>query len=152
MKRLFSLILFSVLSFALQGAVHAAENSTTEQAQAMVKKAIAYYKANGKEKTFAAVNDPAGPFNERDLYVVVYDLTGTVVAHGANKKLIGKNIIDLKDTDGVMIMKEQLAAGKGKNGGWVNYKWPHPLTKEMTQKSMYNEIVDDVMFACGVYK
>lgn len=152
MKKLFSLILFAFLSLALQGFTHAAENSSSDQAKAMVKKVIAYYKANGKDKTFEAVNDTAGPFNERDLYVVAYDLTGTVVAHGANKKLIGKNIIDLKDSDGVMIMKEQLLAAKGKNAGWVNYKWPHPLTKEMTQKSMYNEIVDDVMFASGVYK
>ncbi|MFZ6744566.1 cache domain-containing protein [Undibacterium sp. JH2W] len=152
MKKFFSLILFAFFSLSQPALLLAAENSSTDQAKAMVKKAIAYYKINGKEKTFEAANDAAGPFNERDLYVVAYDLTGTVVAHGANKKLIGKNIIDLKDSDGVMIMKEQLAAAKGKNAGWVNYKWPHPLTKEMTQKSMYNEIVDDVMFACGVYK
>ncbi|MFZ6874618.1 cache domain-containing protein [Undibacterium sp. Di27W] len=152
MKKFFSLILFAIFSLSQPALLLAAENSSTDQAKAMVKKAIAYYKTNGKEKTLEAVNDAAGPFNERDLYVVAYDLTGTVVAHGANKKLIGKNIIDLKDSDGVMIMKEQLAAAKGKNAGWVNYKWPHPLTKEMTQKSMYNEIVDDVMFACGVYK
>jgi len=152
MKKFFSLILFAIFSLSQPALLLAAENSSTDQAKAMVKKAIAFYKANGKEKTFEAVNDTAGPFNERDLYVVAYDLTGTVVAHGANKKLIGKNIIDLKDSDGVMIMKEQLAAAKGKNAGWVNYKWPHPLTKEMTAKSMYNEIVDDVMFASGVYK
>lgn len=133
-------------------AVAQTQNSSREQAQAMVKKAIGFYKANGKEKVIAEVNNTNGQFTERDLYVVMYDLTGTVIAHGANVRLVGKNIIDLKDVDGVMIMKEQLAAGKGKNSGWVNYKWPHPVTKELTPKAMYNEIVDDVMFASGVYK
>ncbi|MCH8618701.1 cache domain-containing protein [Undibacterium sp. TS12] len=151
MRKLFSFVFFAILAISLPA--HAAtENSTPEQAQAMVKKAIAYYKTNGKEKALAAVNDTAGPFNERDLYVVAYDLNGSVLAHGANKKLVGKNIIDMQDVDGVMVMKEQLLAGKGKNGGWVNYKWPHPITKNLTPKSMYNEVVDDIMFACGVYK
>ena len=151
MKKMFSLIFFAMLAYSL-ASFAATENSTPEQAQAMVKKAIAYYKVNGKEKTFTAVNDTAGPFNEKDLYVVMYDLNGVVLAHGANKKLVGKNIMDMQDVDGVMVMKEQLLAGKGKNGGWVNYKWPHPITKNLTAKSMYNEVIDDVMFACGVYK
>ncbi|MBI3231333.1 MAG: cache domain-containing protein [Burkholderiales bacterium] len=130
----------------------AAEESTPEQAKAMVKKAIAYYSANGREKTMAMVNDTNGMFNERDLYIVMYDLTGTVIAHGANKKLVGKNIIELRDVNGVLIMQEHLAAAKGKNDGWVNYKWPHPKKNELGNKSMYNEIVDDVMFACGIYR
>ncbi|WP_338844775.1 cache domain-containing protein [Massilia sp. W12] len=150
MKWFWQLLL--VLGLSGLASAMAQQNSTPEQAQAMVKKAIAFYQAHGREKTIAAVSDPAGPFNERDLYVVMYDLKGTVISHGANKKLIGKNIIDLKDADGVMIVKEQLAAGQGKNGGWVNYRWPHPVSKEMGKKSMYNEIVEDVMFACGIYR
>ncbi len=149
MKACLQLLLAALLCLCLPS--FGADNSSAGQAQAMVKKAVQFYKTNGREQAVAAVNDPQGPFVERDLYVVMYDLSGTVIAHGANRKLVGKNIIDLKDADGVKIMQEQLAAGRGKNGGWVDYRWPHPVTKEMAKKSMYNEIVDDVMFACGIY-
>ena len=44
-----------------------------------------------------------GKFTDRDLYLVVYGLDGVVHAHGANEKMIGKNLIDLKDVDGTVL-------------------------------------------------
>ena len=73
---------------------------------AMVKKAVAAIKADGKEKTFSAIDDPNGPYRDRDLYVVVYDLSGKCLAHGANPKQIGKDLLELRDPDGTLLSPE----------------------------------------------
>ena len=38
----------------------------------------------------------AGRFVDRDLYVVVHQLDGKALAHGANEKLVGTNMIDVE--------------------------------------------------------
>ncbi|MBO0759196.1 MAG: histidine kinase, partial [Bradyrhizobiaceae bacterium] len=62
----------------------AAEFGTKEEAQALVKKAIAFIKEQGPEKAYAEFTDRGGKFVDRDLYVVVYRLDGKVLAHGGN--------------------------------------------------------------------
>ena len=82
------------------GAAGAADKATKEEAVAMVKKGIAFIKANGKDKGYAEITSKTSQFKDRDLYLVVYGLDGTVHAHGANEKMVGRNLIDLKDIDG----------------------------------------------------
>src|SRR5882757_7350810 len=89
-----------VLGFGLQAAAQDKSKGTAAEATAMVQKAIAHIKKVGREKAFADFNNKSGAFTDRDLYVVVYDMTGKVLAHGANEKMIGKDVIDLRDNDG----------------------------------------------------
>ena len=65
----------------------AAEFGTPAEAEAMVKKAVAEIKANGKDKAFAEFNNPKGKFTDRDLYITVYDMNGKCLSHGANPKM-----------------------------------------------------------------
>ncbi len=132
----------------------AADKGTADEAVALVKKAAAYLKANGKDKAYAEFSNPTGQFVSKDLYVFVYGLNdGVNLAHGANAKLIGKNLIDLKDANGVYIVKEFLKTANSKTGtGWVDYQWPNPVTKTMEAKSTYVEKAGDVMIGCGIYK
>lgn len=150
-RRLLLLTLGSALLLA-QTTLHAAERGTADEAMAMAKKAIAYLKANGKEKTFAEINDTRGQFTDRDLYVVVYDLNGKNLAHGLNPRMIGKDLIDIRDGDGKYYMRERLEIIKTKGKGWQDYKFLDPLTKKIEPKSMYIEQVDDVIIGCGIYK
>ena len=71
----------------------AATGATKDEAVAMVKNAVAAIKAKGPDKAYAEISDPAGPFVDRDLYIVVYGLDGMVLAHGADAKRIGTNQI-----------------------------------------------------------
>jgi cytochrome c len=130
----------------------AAERGTPEEAMAMAKKAIAFIKANGKDKAFAEINDAHGQFTDRDLYVVVYDLNGKNLAHGQNPRMIGKDLIDIRDGDGKYYMRERVEIIKTKGKGWQDYKFLDPLTKKIEPKSMYIEKVDDLIVGCGVYK
>ncbi|AKJ30575.1 cache domain-containing protein [Caldimonas brevitalea] len=129
------------------------EKGSADEAMAMTKKAVAFYKANGAEKAFAEFNKPDGQFRDRDLYIFVYDKAGTVLSIGSNPKLIGKNLIDMKDVDGKPIIKGFVDLAFGPAGkGWVDYKWPNPVSKAVEPKSSYIERAGDVLIGCGIYK
>jgi cytochrome c len=130
----------------------AAEHATREEAMAMVKKGVAFWKANGDEKTFAAITDKKGPFTDRDLYLVVYGLDGTVHAHGANEKMVGRNLIDLKDVDGKAFVRERVELGQKQPTFWQDYKFTDPVSKKVEPKQMYCERVDQSVLCGGVYK
>jgi cytochrome c len=127
-------------------------NATAAEATAMVKKGVAFIKASGKEKGFAEISNKAGQFNDRDLYLVVYGLDGVVHAHGANEKMIGKNLIDLKDVDGKAFVKERVELAQSKGTFWQDYKFTNPVTKKIEPKSMYCEKLNDAVVCGGIYK
>ncbi|MBC7378039.1 MAG: cache domain-containing protein [Burkholderiaceae bacterium] len=152
LKSLIKLLVGTVI-LAAAGFTSAGERGTADEATALLKKATAYLKANGRDKAFAEFNNPTGAFKDRDLYVMVYDKTGTNLAHGANAKLIGKNLVELKDADGKLIVKSFVdVAFSGAGKGWVDYKWPNPVSKAVEQKSTYIERYEDVMVGVGIYK
>ncbi len=105
------------------------KRGTAAEAEAMVKKATTYIKAHGREKAFTEISNPKGQFVDRDLYVVVYDMNGVVLAHGFNQKMVGKNMIDLKDPDGKAFVKERVELAKTKNKFWQQYRFTNPVTK-----------------------
>lgn len=131
----------------------AGEKGTADQAISMVKKAVALVKSEGREKAFAAIADPANEtFHQHDLYIYVYDLNGFSLSHGNNPKMIGKQLIGLKDNDGKAMIREMITLAKTKGKGWVDYKWPNPMTKEVEAKSGYVERIDDMFIGSGIYK
>jgi signal transduction histidine kinase len=142
------------ISLSLAAApVLAADRGTANEAVAMVKKAVALAKSQGKEKMMAAISDPANKdFHDRDLYIYVYDLNGVALAHGNNPKLVGKPLIGMKDGEGKAMIKEMVDLAKSKGSGWVDFKWPNPVTKAVEQKSGYIEKVDDYLIGSGIYK
>jgi cytochrome c len=137
---------------ASAGSSFAAEHGSKDEAVTMVHKVINYIKANGKDKAIAEVNMPKGQFIDRDLYVTIGDAAGIVFAHGANPKLVGKNLGEVKDMDGKAFVKEGSEILKTKNSGWVDYKWPNPVSKQIENKSMYFEKFGDLVINVGVYR
>jgi signal transduction histidine kinase len=137
----------------LAAPVYAADKGSANEAVAMVKKAVALIKSDGKEKAFAAFSDPANKdFHDRDLYIYVYDLNGVAVAHGVNPKLVGKNLLDMKDNEGKPMIQEMVKVAKEKGNGWVDFKWPNPVTKAVESKSGYVERAGDLLVGSGIYK
>ena len=152
--RFFSMTLVAgcALTAAFSLNVQAQTKATAAEATAMVKKGVAYIKANGKEKGQAEISNKKGQFVDRDLYLVIYALDGTVRAHGANEKMIGKNLIDLKDIDGKEFVRERVELAKTKNSFWQDYKFTNPVDKKIEPKSMYCEKLDDAVVCGGIYK
>ncbi|MDP3841119.1 MAG: methyl-accepting chemotaxis protein [Oxalobacteraceae bacterium] len=122
------------------------------EAEQMVKRAVAYIRTNGKDKAFSEFSKPAAQFKDRDLYINVIDLHGNTKAHGENPKLIGRNLIDLKDADGKYFIKSFVQIAKNAGRGWVDYRWINPVTTVIESKSTYIEKLDDLVVGCGIYK
>lgn len=138
---------------AVAAASHAADGgATAEQAVAMVQKGVAFIKANGSDKGYAEISSKTGQFRFEDLYLVVYGLDGVVHAHGANPKMIGKDLIDLKDVDGKAFVRERVELGKAKPSFWQEYKFTNPENKKIEPKVMYCERLDATLVCGGIYK
>ncbi|MHB8772494.1 MAG: cache domain-containing protein [Syntrophales bacterium] len=152
MKRIITVICLAVFMMAVNHAAVAAEFGTPAEAEAMVKKGIAEFRAAGKDKAFAEINNTKGKFIDRDLYIFVYDIKGKCVAHGFNQKMIGKDLIEMKDPDGKFYVKERIEIAKTKGKGWQDYKFTNPLSKKIENKTAYIERVDDFIFGSGAYK
>ena len=71
MKRVLAgiIIVLLVITFA-----YAQDRGTASEAKALLDKAVAYYKANGQEKAFAAFNDPNGGFIKGERFVGLGDV------------------------------------------------------------------------------
>lgn len=150
-KMIKSVCLGAVL--ALCGTAAMAQGATKDEAVAMVKKGLAHVKSSGVEAAYAEFSDKGNAtWRDRDLYLVVYGLDGTVHAHGANTKMIGKNLIDLKDIDGKLFIKERVELAQAKPNFWQDYKFTNPTTKKIEPKTMYCERLNQTVVCGGVYK
>jgi hypothetical protein len=117
----------------------------------MVKKTIAFYKKQGREKTLRELNNPRGPFVLGSLYSFAYDLEGTVIAHPINSSLIGGKLHDIPDESGKFFRREIVFKAKTKGSGWVEYRYTEPKSGKVQQKITYFEKYDKIIFCCGFY-
>lgn len=133
-------------------AASTATRANAREAEAMVKKGVAYIKAHPHEQAFADISNPKGEFVDRDLYLVVYRNDGTSLAHGFNQKMIGKNLIDLRDADGKEYWRERIEWARTKASFWQDLKFVDPLTRKIEPKSTYCERLEDLLVCGGIYK
>lgn len=150
MKKILALFAALFVSLAVHAADADANRATPAEAEAMVKKAVAYYKKNGREKSMTEFMRNPGPFVDRDLYVTVYDMQANDLAH-INPKMVGKNMMDLRDADGKYHIKERMEAAQKGTSGWQDFKFFNPVSKRIEPKKMYWEKYDNLVFACGAY-
>lgn len=147
--------LFAALAnFFLATAVLAA-GPTKEEAKAMTEKAVAYIKEVGTEKAFKEFNTNPGPWVKGELYVLAYDYKGDNLVLGANPKMNGKNLWDIKSPDGKFVVREFVDMVKNKGSGWVDYEWknPDPAVNKVQPKTTYVTKVPgmDAVVGVGIY-
>ena len=138
-------------TLAVGTAAIAADGAGKDEAVAMVKKAVSFIKEQG-EKAYPELTNKAGKFVDRDLYVVVYRLDGTVLAHGSNEKFVGKDLSDAQDVDGKLYVKERVELAGKQASFWQDYKFVNPVSKKVEPKQMYCERLDNTAVCAGIYK
>jgi cytochrome c len=128
-------------------------HGTAEQAKAMIEKADQFLKAHGKEAAYAAFTGKTNGFAEGDIYIFVVDYEGMTLAHGGNAKLVGKNMFNLRDSDGKTFIQEMVGKAQ-KGGGWVDYKWVNPQSKKIELKTTLVKAIEGqkAFLGCGIYK
>lgn len=150
MKKWTALLVTGIVLISTLSAM-AADRASENEAVTLVKKAVSHYKATGTS-AYADFTAPSQKFIDRDLYITVYDMDGNCLAHGQNPKLVGKNLMNMKDPDGVLFIKNRIELAKQKGTMWQEYKFTDPLTKEVLPKRMYCETVSAAVICGGVYK
>jgi len=150
-KKIYAALASLAIAIFSLHAVAQEQRATEPEAEAMVKKAIAHYKKVGKDKAIGDIVKNPGPFVDRDLYVTVYTMNADALAH-INPKMVGKNMMELRDADGKYHIKERMEAAQKGTSGWQDFKFYNPVTKKIEPKRMYWEKYDNLVFACGAYK
>lgn len=131
----------------------AAEHASREQAVAIVRKAILYYQQHGREQSLPVFSDQNGPFRDKELFLVVMDMQGKVLSHASMRRMIGNNILALKDANGVHMVQDIIDKAARMPSGWsVPYLFSNPHTRRVEEKETYFERYDNLIFFCGIYK
>lgn len=151
MRRVFIFVVSLLLSLHVSAGVNASEFGSKDEAVALVKKAIAYTAQVGIDKVVVEFSDPTGKWVDRDLYLILVDKSGNRIAHGQNKKMIGKSYTESIDVTGKAYGKEVMEAAATKTSGWTDYYFTDPISKKQMPKSAYWEKSDGHLFICGVY-
>ena len=149
-----ALVLGALLAATPVLPLRAAEFGTRDEAVAMVRRVQEKFKKEGAEATFRAINNKASTFVDRDLYPFVYTLDGTLcVANAQTPSVRGKNIIDLKDQDGKLLIQDFVRIVHTPPGhGWSDYRWPNPVTGLIDDKSAFIDRIGDYFVGVGIYK
>jgi cytochrome c len=134
-QRMVRTLVFAFTALTLMALPLTAMASDAKVAKAKVEKAAKYLSEKG-QAGLAEFSDTASQWAQSP-YIFVYDLKGTIIAHGANPKLVGKNLIGLKDVKGKMFAAEFVAVAKDPGHGWVEYWWPKKGSKQPEQKASY---------------
>ena len=128
--------------------------STARDAQEMVRKAVGFYRKNGRENFLKEANNPRGEFCRGDLYAFVYYAPYMMMlAHPTKPELLGERLLDQKDwAGGKYFRKEIKEIARSIGRGWVSYEYVNPANKSIEPKTTYFEKVDDMIICSGVYK
>jgi len=132
----------------------AQERGTRDEAKAMADAAWAHMKKVGYEQANKDFTTDKATWTKKDLYVIVFDTKGVFQAHGANDKLVGRDMSAMKDPNGKAIFPAMMdIAAKGATG-WVDYDWAHPQTKKVEGKTTYvrKVPVGEGLIGVGIYR
>ena len=86
-------------------------------------------------------------------YFFMQGMDGTMIAHGGNATLVGRNMMDVRDPNGVPITREIARAAQQPDGGFIEYHWPHPGSEQPVEKLTYAKAFApwNTAIAAGVY-
>ena len=120
----------------------------------MMAEAIKHTKQVGLTKALDRLHQRQGELGFQGLVVSAIDSKGNSLAHGFNPKQVGRNLWELKDPNGVLLVQDLVKTGSEKGEGWVSYQWPDPLTKKMADKSSLVRRVPgaDAFLIIGIYR
>jgi methyl-accepting chemotaxis protein len=130
------------------------EFGNADEAMALVEKAIEFSQLRGKQKLLDEIsNIGSGSLGDRDLYLIVAEMAnGKIVAHGTDLSWIGSDVRLKKDINGKDIGGEMFDIAQRNSSGWIDYKFQHPVSKEILTKCTYFKIFGGMLFMCGFSK
>ncbi len=114
-----------------------------------VNRAVERYEQEGLESFLNYYNSVAS--FEGQWYLFATDADDIYHVHPLIPELIGTDIKAVVGSDGYELGKELAKAVDGGDGVWVEYLWPHPVTRRELQKVTWAIRHDGLIFASGYY-
>lgn len=84
----------------------------------------------------------------KDGYMFVYDYNGVNIVMGPKPHLEGKNLYNLKDSNGVSVIKELIEHAR-KGGGYLKYMWNKPSKNAEAPKLSYADSIEKYSWMVG---
>ncbi len=123
------------------------QENLAEPTKEYVNKAIAKYNADGLDAVIAHYNSPDSL--EGQFYLFLIGADDHYLVHPVFPHLIGTDIKEVVGSDGQELGKEIARATE--EGVWVEYLWPHPVTRKEQPKITWAVRHDGLIFASGYY-
>jgi signal transduction histidine kinase len=102
----------------------------------VVDRAASLVEQRGPE-AFPMLRDPHGPFRFMDVYLFVQTLDGTEVVNGAFPSLEGRNLMEIRDLNGVEVVRKEIEEAEQKGESWLTLSWQRPGSNAAARKLTY---------------
>lgn len=139
MKRIISVCLSMFVVLTLAVSVAKAAPLTADMCKDRVDKAVELFTKEGPA-AYVKLGDPNGEFRFGDGagYVWVHEIDTTVMTfHPIKEALVGRALVDLKDSTGKYFFVAFNEMVEKNGSGWVLYQWPKPGESTTSQKASY---------------
>ena len=149
--KMFKVMVCGLLLMAFTIPAQADQKISPTRVKKLVEKAVKLVEEKG-DTVFPLLSNPNGEFVDGDLYVFTYNMDGTIIQH-LRPKLVGMNMMNIKDKRGKCIGCDFVRIAKEEGAGWSEYYWPKPSTKTIAVKTSYIMKVPgkDRFVGAGVY-
>ena len=98
--------------------------------------------------TLRKLNNPIRFLDNKSGYFFIYDQKGVCMSLPPKQELQGKSLIDMKDKNGLYLVKEMLKVAQN-GGGFVSYVWPKPPSNDLKNKLSYARLIPGTNFMIG---
>jgi len=137
-------------SVAPGGQAALVQRADENRSQRLLDKAVARYRAVGDAALEEFNRSPE--FIDRELYVYVLGLDGTMLASGGSSvALVGRNVATMKDAAGKAFFREMLDTAAKAESGRVDYRWLNRVDNREEPKVTLFRKVGDRILAVGYY-
>jgi methyl-accepting chemotaxis protein len=133
--------------------IKASRLSSRQSCMAWARSACDYVGTVGIENAAREFSRKGGKFHRDDLFIVVTRADGLVVAHGGEPQLIGTNAMELRDANGLQLVKEQARIVRAHGHGWIDYNLRNPATGKPSIKHTFVIAIPNIDYwiSCGVF-
>ncbi len=125
----------------IQSAYLASKDSELKNYLTLAKRSIAHLYDSGRTDA-AAMKEATAILTKLDYgndgYFFVYDFQGNCLVHARQQGLVGKNLWELKDTNGKLVIQDLISRAR-QGGGFEDYVWEKPSNHNtaLTPKRTY---------------
>ena len=131
----------------------AAAEPTEQDVIAMLERAAAYTKANGRAQMIQKITAKDPDYVQGTMYIYMRDFnSGINLAHPFNQSIVGKDQNDVPDTNGKMYRRDIMDAAHKEGKGWVDYMYKNPENNQIEAKTAYVLRSGDVILVVGIFK